>query len=78
MLNTVIFKFHLCRHPHPKSRPSFVLIVKYLNKSNEELLHISDEDIQQYGEAAIELGNTSLQNCEKLYQELQSVYKDYN
>ena len=68
----------MCRHPHPKSRPASVLIVKYLNKPDEELLHISDEDIQQCGEAAVGLGNVLLHNCEELYHELQSAYKNYS
>ncbi|XP_065903482.1 uncharacterized protein [Dysidea avara] len=75
----LIYKLMIrCWHPHPKSRPASVLIVKYLNKPDEELLHISDEDIQQCGEAAVGLGNTLLHNCEELYHELQSAYKNYS
>ena len=61
------------RHPDPKHRPAFVLITKYLDKSDDDLLHISDEVIQSNGEAAVTLGNALFHGFE-LYSELQTVY----
>ena len=66
--------FH--RHPDPKHRPAFVLISKYLDKSEDDLLNISDEVIQSNGEDAVTLGNT-LSHGFKLYSELQTVYKQH-
>jgi len=54
----IVFIFLLCRHPRPKSRPAFILITKYLNKPDEDLLQISDDDVKQYGDAALSLGIT--------------------
>ena len=62
-----------CRHPDPNRRPTFVLITKYLGKSDDDLLHISDEVIQRNGEAAVTLGN-ALSHGFTLYSELQTVY----
>ena len=79
------FKTHIwCiyRHPDPKSRPAFILITKYLNKPDEELLQISDEDIKLYGVAAPSLGRTLASssppdpsNVNTFYYNLQMVYK---
>jgi len=77
----------LYRHPDPKSRPAFILITKYLNKPDEDLLQISDDDVQQYGDVALSLGRTpsyspssssppdSSSYANLLYQGLQTVYK---
>jgi len=72
-----------CRHPDPKSRPAFILITKYLNKPDEDLLQISDDDVKQYGDVASSLGRTpslpssssSPQHINSLFYDLQMVYK---
>ena len=46
---------------------------KYLNKSDDDLLHISDEVIQSNGEAAVTLGNALSYIC-YTDKELQTVY----
>ena len=61
------------RHPDPKHRPAFILITKYLGKSDDDLLNISEEVIESNGEAALTLGN-ALSHSSKLYHELQTVY----
>ena len=70
-----------CRHPDPKSRPAFILITKYLNKPDEDLLQISDDDVQKYGTSASSLGRTpsspsspSPQHINSLFYDLQTVY----
>jgi len=70
----------VCRHPDPRSRPAFILITKYLNKPDEDLLQISDGDVKEYGDAASLLGrklhsSPDQSNKNILYYELQTVYK---
>jgi len=82
VLATIYVLYNLHRHPDPKNRPAFILITKYLNKPDEDLLQISDDDVQQYGDAASSLGRTPSssspsqpQYVNSMYHELQTVYK---
>lgn len=65
----------MCRHPDPESRPIFALIIKYLNKPDEELLNISEEDRDISGTRASTLGYP-LSDGINLYKDLQVVYSN--
>lgn len=70
-----VYQFIFHRHPDPESRPIFALIIRYLNKPDEDLLNISEEDRNTAGTRASTLGYP-LSDGINLYKDLQFVYSN--